>query len=291
MKFLFALLFVGIIQSGFSTDISFVVYYSKGNVHKTISKTILKKGDQLFLNDIILLGEGTNLILICNNYKGIQLSKKGNYAVKDLLTKCDQNQASYSSSYFKYVWNDLTHPHGKPEEDPEEYMKNVGAVSRGCNEVATGIKIDTLHYFSGPLPVYWVSVYQHSYATVFDRLYDGEAFIKMPLTKGKPIAFDELLKQLQPGEYYWSVTNGEGSGCERDFLKLWDKDAYKNEVNRILKEVPVTGAAETAFARAFLLEENYFMAEALKYYQQAVRFSPNSEVYKRSLNKFYETNF
>lgn len=291
MKLFFSIFLMGIFHLSFGNDISFVVYHSKGSVVKTFSKVNLKKGDQLFLKDAISLSTGSTLILICSNYKIIQLNKKGNYTIKSLLGQCDKNPAAYSSSYFKYVWDELTHPHGKPEKNPEAYMKNIGAVSRGCNESATGIKVDTIHYYSGRLPVYWWSSYKNSYAVVYEQLLDGTSVKKLSLIKEKPVQLNELCKALKPGEYYWQISGDDGSGCERNYLKIWDKPSYTKAIKLYLKEVPVSSAAETAYARAFLLEENHFLSEALQYYQQAVQLNPTNVIYKKSLEKFYETNF
>jgi len=291
MKLLFSILLLGIFQLSFGNDISFVVYHSKGSVVKTFSQVNLKKGDPLFLKDAISLGTGSSLILICSNYKIIQLSKKGNYTIKSLMGQCDKNPASYSSSYFKYVWDELTHPHDKPEMNPEAYMKNIGAVSRGCNESAIGIKADTINYCSGSLPVFWWSSYKNSYAVVYEQILDGAPVKKLLLIKEKPVQLHELFKALVPGEYYWQIAGDEGSGCERNYLKIWDKPSYNKAIKLLLKEVPVSSAAETAYARAFLLEENHFLAEALQYYQQAAQLNPSNIIYKKSLAKFYETNF
>lgn len=274
-----------------ATDISFVVYQSKGMVAKTSSKGLLKKGDKIYLHEMLVLGDQSNVILICSNYKIIQITKKGNYAVKSLVSQCDKNASSYTSSYFKYVWAQLTHPHGSPDKDPEAYMQNVGAVSRGCNMVSTNIKLDTLNYLSGTLPLYWHSAYKNPELRIYDVPMDGGALIKTTLTKEQPVQPAEVFKSLLPGEYYWQITEADGSSCERNYLKIWSVAEYKKQISRILTMVPQTSAAETAFIKGFIMQENHFIAEALKYYRQAAKVNPGNSLYKKTLAKFYNTVF
>ena len=274
-----------------ATDISFVVYQSKGMVAKTSSKGLLKKGDKIYLHEMLVLGDQSNVILICSNYKIIQITKKGNYAVKSLVSQCSKNASSYTSSYFKYVWAQLTHPHGSPDKDPEAYMQNVGAVSRGCSMVSTNIKLDTLNYLSGTLPLYWHSAYKNPELRIYDVPMDGGALIKTTLTKEQPVQPAEVFKSLLPGEYYWQITEADGSSCERNYLKIWSVAEYKKQISRILTMVPQTSAAETAFIKGFIMQENHFFAEALKYYRQAAKVNPGNSLYKKTLAKFYNTVF
>ena len=274
-----------------ATDISFVVYQSKGMVAKTSSKGLLKKGDKIYLHEMLVLGDQSNVILICSNYKIIQITKKGNYAVKSLVSQCSKNASSYTSSYFKYVWAQLTHPHGSPDKDPEAYMQNVGAVSRGCSMVSTNIKLDTLYYLSGTLPLYWHSAYKNPELRIYDVPMDGGALIKTTLTKEQPVQPAEAFKSLLPGEYYWQITEADGSSCERNYLKIWSVAEYKKQISQILTMVPQTSAAETAFIKGFIMQENHFIAEALKYYRQAAKVNPGNSLYKKTLAKFYNTVF
>ena len=53
--------------------------------------------------------------------------------------------------------------------------------------------------------------------------------------------------------------------------------------------MPYTTPAETAFTKAFLLEENKFSAEALIWYKKAVQLNPSNLTYQQTLSSFYET--
>jgi len=291
MRFLFLFIFFIIGSCIYATDVSFVVYHSKGTVMKTGAKTPLKKGDQLLLKDAVTLGSSSQLVLLCSNYKVIQINKAGAYPVKTLLGLCNKNAASYNSAYFKYVWEQFTSPEGSPDKNPTDYMKNVGAVSRGCNEVATSMRSDTTHFYRGELPVFWNSIYKTSYAVVYDQLYDGAVLKKIPLKKDQPFLLGDLLRGLPAGNYYWQVAGSEGSACERKYVQVWEKKVYKKSIASLVKDIPKYSQAEKAFATAFTLQENFFMAEALTWYKKAAKQEPNNPIYNKAIESFYEKNF
>jgi hypothetical protein len=286
-KILFTTVFIFISILVQAADISFVVYYVKGLVSKN-SKIKIKKGDKISANESVIIGDGASVILICSNYKAIQLNKKGTFTAKSLLVQCNDKGASYSGSYFKYVWNEFTHAHGKPEANPEEYMKNVGAVSRGCNMVQTNIPADTIHISTGALPIYWSSIFPSSVFAIYDVAIDGAPLQKTILEKEQPFDLAAITRFFQPGEYYWQVIDAEGNSCERNYLKIWNSLSYQQRVNELLTNVPVTTVAETAFAKGFVMHENHFIAEAIKYYKMAAKLAPGNKLYKQTLSSFYE---
>ncbi|RYY69448.1 MAG: hypothetical protein EOO13_09515 [Chitinophagaceae bacterium] len=286
IKFLFSICLISLVAFASATDISFVVYFAQGTATKN-GKLKLKKGDTISSTESISLTDKASVMLICSNYKVIQLNKKGTYTAKNLLSQCNKDVAGYSSSYFKYVWNEFTHPHGKLENNPGEYMKNVGAVSRGCNMLQTALAVDSLHLYAGTLPIQWTSSFNQAIWAVYEVSVDGAPIQKKLLDKKEPIRIEQLTRDLLPGEYYWTVVDAEGNGCERNYLKLWSPLAYTNKLKELLGSIPVTSPAETAFAKAFVLHENHFLAEALKYYTIASRLSPKNKLYQTSLSQFY----
>jgi len=288
IKIILCLLLGFNLSMAYAAEVSFVVYYAKGNVTKTGSSVRLKKGDQVSRTETLLVAAQSTIILVCSNYKVIKLESKGTYGPAALQARCSAGTPGYSSSYFKYVWNEFSHTHSSPDAHPEAYMKNVGAVSRGCHDVQTAMHVDTLHLTKQHLPLVWTSSLVKPFLAVFDREVDGAPLMKFHLTQN--IAFDlsELTAMLDPGEYYWQVMDSAGNGCERNYLKIWNEADYKAHVADLLKGVPVTSAAETFFVRAYILQENHFMAEALKYYKQAVRVEPSNKLYRASLKQLYE---
>ena len=85
MKVLLTAVFFLLSWAAKATDISFVVYHSKGAVSKSSSKQVLKKGDKIFFQEVLVIGDKASLVLICSNYKVIQISKKG---IEDIAKEC-----------------------------------------------------------------------------------------------------------------------------------------------------------------------------------------------------------
>jgi hypothetical protein len=56
----------------------------------------------------------------------------------------------------------------------------------------------------------------------------------------------------------------------------------------LLEDLPNASPAETAYMKAFILEENHFTGEAFRYYEQAFKLAPSNEKYKPARSRFYE---
>jgi hypothetical protein len=290
MKLILIILFSSFFYNATANNISFVVYYAKGKTVKAGSTTWLKKGDHLFPKDILTLKDAANLVLVCNNYKIIQLNKKGNYTVANLMMQCAKSSASYSRAYFEYVWYELTHTKGTPQKKPSDFMKNVGAVSRGCSDVWFGLQADSLQM--GPnsqLKITFTTFYNNATVALYTEEYDGSPIRKLPLKGSDSIDMGKLLSSVAPGIYYWQVVAEDGSSCERKIISVWSAKAYEKRMTFLWKAVPRTKPAETAFAKAFLLHENKYNAAALYWYQRAVQLNPKQPIYQQALLNFYET--
>lgn len=287
MKRFLLLIFLQFSVAVYAQDVAFVVYYAKGMIlKKTNLKTALQKGDKIFASDIILMPAKGRLVLICNNYKGIQLAKKGNINVAYLLEQCRKNEGNFTSTYFKYVWDELTHPHGKPEKDPYKYMGNKGAASRGCSNSFLRLDLDTINYSKGKLPVAVKAVNSDMYWSLFDDPIQGVEIIKEKLLNN--IHFDTLVGKLPPATYYWEIKTENEKTCERKVIKVWEVNEYKNAIASIVKSVLPSIPAETAYHTGYLLEENHFLADALSYYQLAAKLNKKNLRYKKTLLRFYE---
>lgn len=271
----------------FSQDIGFLVYYTKGGVTNA-KRAALKKGDKLYSADRITVPQGAQVVLLCKNYNTLKLATKGSFAVKELMQTCTKTKPSFSSSYFQYVWDELTHPHGSPEKDPSQYMRNSGAVSRGCPVLELQLPIDTLVYASGSLPIYYKTSLQSPVFSVYAEADGGDALYSFPL-ENKPVQIEQVKRQLQkPGLYYWQITSSDGEGCERSVLEVLSKTEMAAKTKKLLKDVLLTTPAETAFAKGFVLEENHFFAEAFTYYKLAYQLNPKNEIYKTSYARYHE---
>lgn len=148
------------------------------------------------------------------------------------------------------------------------------------------LPVDTIVYAQGQLPLFFKTTSATPFFSVFAEPTEGEELIHA-LVKNN-IRLEEWQKSLEPGTYYWNLTESDGSGCERNVLQVLSKEDYRNLINRISKDLPLSSPAETAFMRGFLLEENHLLADAFIYYQMANRFQPENKIYKTVLSRFYE---
>lgn len=283
-------LFLAVLAStlAFAAPPDYVVYFVKGEALKSGSKPArLKKGDQLFSTDKVILRGNAQVVLICKNFTTVQLQKQGAISL-NTLQGCDAAPASLTSTYFHYVWEELTSHHGAPENNPKHYMRNKGAVSRGCTMVQTAIDVDTIYYHTGSLPVFWKSAYRSPDIRFYNAEYDGRLLYKDSLGKN-PVLLNEAVKSLKtPGIFYWEIAGANAESCSRNYLQVLDAADYRQRVDSLLRTILITTPAETAYMKAYILEENHFLAEAFQYYQQAFQLAPRNLIYQKSQNRFYE---
>lgn len=287
MNKLLVILFLFTTFAAFAAPPDYIVYFVKGKVVKAGSQsTTLKKGDQLLNTDQITLADKAQVVLITKSYTTVQLQKPGTFTLNTLTTSAAQT--SLTSGYFRYIWSEFMSHHDGPEKNPIHYMKNKGAVSRGMPIVQTAIDVDTIYYSAGRLPICWKSEWDLCHVSVYNDEYEGKLLYKEKLDSHL-VLINELVSKLQsPGIYYWQVTNEKGWGDDRNYLQLLDPADYRQRVDSLLKNSIATTPAETAYIKAYILEENHFLAEAFQYYQKAVQLAPQNPVYKKSQNRFYE---
>ncbi len=267
----------------FAVDPSFVVFYNSGKAVKIVKgKAItLKKGDQLMTTDSVSVPEKTQLVLVCANYSVVQLKGKVGHRIKKLLADCSVKSTSASSAYFKYVWNQFSHKHKKPDADPLHYMETYGAASRGKG-VKTKVNTDIIYYYDGKLSIGWEPTRPLN-MVVYDTNADKNILITGKMAHHAPIdSIASLLKK--PGSYFWDF---EGAQSEKfKLLKILPKKQYDQLKTAILNNVVVTTPAETAYLSAYLLEEKHFLAEAAKYYQKALQLNPTNKIYAAACERF-----
>ncbi len=287
MNKLLVILFLFTTSATFAAPPDCIVYFVKGKVVKAGAKpTTLKKGDQLLNSDQITLADKAQVVLITKSYATVQLQKPGTFKLNTLTTSAAQT--SLTSGYFRYIWNEFMSHHDAPEKNPIHYMKNKGAVSRGMPIVQTAIDVDTIYYSTGRLPLYWKSEPGSSFVSVYKDEYEGKLLYKEKLNSNL-VLMNEVVSKLQsPGIFYWQITAENGSEGDRNYLQLLDSADYRKRIDALLKNIVVTTPAETAYIKAYILEENHFPAEALQYYQQAFQLAPQNLIYQKSQNRFYE---
>lgn len=281
IKLLAILLLVFAVKT-FAADPAFIVFYNSGRASKTAAgkAVVLKKGDHLQSEDQIVVPEKTQLVLVCANFAVLQLKIKGNSSVKSLLTQCNQKAVSASSAYFKYVWNSFSHAHKAPEKDPKAYMKTYGAASRGKGLI-TNLNTDTIKYYNGALTLSWKPV-KLVKSEFFKEASTGSAIL---ITQASNyVSLDSVAAKLKPGNYYWDMQGQQSA--KRKYLQIYTKTVYVTAISTILKSIVASSPAEKAYLTGYVFEEKRFLAEAAKYYQQALKLEPNNAIYKETVARF-----
>ena len=288
MKIFFLFIMLVIAAVARPQDAAFVVYFSKGQALKQLSKTRLAKGDQLSKTDVVELRDGSELILICSNYQTVRLNKKGRYSVKYLQEQCSRKNTSFTATYFKYVWNELLNKHGSVESNPTAYMRNTGAVSRGCPYIETSVSLDTIYYASGPLPVRISSAFLKTHLYSHSRPEGGEPDHKIEVDPSKPVQLERIFSLLNRRQkaYYWQFAEEGGATCDPNVVLLVTQSEMDKKKKLVLRHVVATTPAETAFLKGYLLEENYLLAEAVKQYTEAFALEPQNARYREAVERF-----
>ena len=268
----------------------FVVYSVKGSVSVIENKTETKAriGTILDGDETIKVGAGSFATLICNETKAFSLKKAGSYTTGSLKDSCKISSGSVSSNYMKYVWAEMTKSKGTPEKNRKNFMANVGAVSRGINNVWIDPKLDTINYVSGTLPLSWKS---YTDAEEFEfKLYDDSknSTLWSKTVKKKHVDILELLKTIQPGKsYHWTATiKGEPDNDDKKVLHYATKEEYNNLYALIKNSDAAETEAEKNFRLGFILEENHYLAEAYNHYMKATQLDPTNSLYRYTFMSF-----
>jgi hypothetical protein len=269
----------------------FVVYSMKGNVsilqNNTESKA--KIGSLLTDGASIKISPGSFATLICNETRLFSLNKAGTYSTGNMKDSCKVSSGSLTSNYLKYVWNEMTKLKGSPEKNRKNYMNNVGAVSRGINNVWIDPKLDTVNYVSGTVPLSWKSFTE---AEEFEFKLFTSAEITEPIAnktvKKKHVDIKDILNAIKPGNtYYWTAMVKGEENEDRKLLKYWAKDNYAVYYNSIKGTGGASESeAEMNFRLGFVLEESHFLAEAYNHYLKATQLAPDNVFYRSTFMSF-----
>ena len=167
-------------------------------------------------------------------------------------------------------------------------MSNVGAVSRGINNVWIDPKLDTVNFVSGNIPLSW-KAFTESEEFEF-KVYEMASGnpIHTKVVKKKHIDISDIITVIKPGQtYYWSAMVKDEDNEDRKLLKYWTKEEYATFYNSL--KAP-GGAAETDaeknFRLAFTLEESHFLGEAYDHYLKATQLAPDNIFYRSTFMSF-----
>ena len=284
-------LFLGMVFSTLTyAQNSYLIYTVKGNV-SVIENNVTTKakiGRLLPETAQVVIAPGSVISLICNQASLINLNK-GKVSLTSLSEQCKSTEGSATSNYLKYVWSQLTTHAGTPEKNRKLFMTNVGAVSRGVNNVWIDPRLDTVKYVSGSFPLSWKS---YAEADEFEfSIYNTPGDTKpssVIATKGRSIDAKTLAAKMKPAStIYWTAAVKGEQNPEIKVFEYIPADVYKTVLASFEQSGPEleTDAAK-AFRIAFLLEQAHYLGEAYTYYKKAATLEPALPVYKSTLESF-----
>lgn len=269
---------------------SFLIYTVKGNV-SVIENNVTTKakiGRLLPDNAQLVIAPGSVVSLICNQSSLINLNK-GKVSLSDLSEQCKSTEGSATSNYLKYVWSQLTTHPGTPEKNRKLFMTNVGAVSRGVNNVWIDPRLDTVKYVSGSFPLSWKSYAEAEEFEFF--VYDspgGNKPINTITTKTRSVDAKTVAAKMKPASVvYWTAAIKGEQNPEMKVFEYVPADTYKAVLTSFEQSGPeLETEAAKAFRIAFLLEQAHYLGEAYNYYKKALTLEPALAVYKSTLDSF-----
>ena len=289
MRFV-SLLFLTIVFNSLATaQNSFLIYTVKGNVSviENNATTKAKVGRLLPESAQIVIAPGGVVSLICNQANLINLNK-GKVSLSTLGEQCKLTDQSVTSNYLKYVWSQLTAKPGSPEKNRKAFMTNVGAVSRGVNNVWIDPRLDTVKYVSGSFPLSWKSYAEAEEFEFF--IYDKPSSNPVVIlsTKNRFVDAKTLAEKMKPSSItYWTAAVKGEQNAEVKVFEYIPADVFKSTLNSFEKAGPeLETEAAKAFRLAFMLEQAHYLADAYTYYKKASSLEPGLPIYKSTLESF-----
>lgn len=275
----------------------FIVYSVKGKPILVSTSQPLITGTKINETDIIKINTNDVVILVCENYKTVKIYNEGLFKVSTLVKLCSKQTNDLTTSYFKYIWEEFTHPHSNPEENHKKFMKTTGAVSRGCNDSTIIPSIDSICLIQNKMYLFrwsflWVVDDEEPELKikVFDDRNYGRTLIDSTVQWGD-VNVTNVLNRLPSGDYFWLLTNNPTKPCDRNYVGIYSQQEFDTIFNEIKKKVVAVDDASEKFMIGYLLEQQNFLLEACSYYEQAIKLSPKNEMYSNRLKVFKKTFF
>lgn len=275
-----------------------LVYAVKGEVYSIFNnkESPVKIGKVLKPEATIKMGKGASVTMLCSKGKPISLTTEGKFPVTRWKDSCRVTTGSISSSYFKYIWNQLYAY--SPEHKEEMKKKSDMAVRRGDEPTGTAGKkkpklefssgMDTLKYTGNDFPLSWNGV--HYTGKYIFSLYDAKGkLLYKDSTRFTYINTESIKYLLKEGNTYRWTIGGRGLPVSRKrVLRFVAPQKAADHLDRLLLPVAFPEDSAAAFFRiAYMLERSHYLAEAYNWYQKANDASdPEIDLYRDQLIRF-----
>jgi len=295
MRTAILLIFIFVVQATYGQK-NYVVMNLQGAAWKTADKQqhSLKIGQQLEKNETITIDKNSRIVLICPNYSPISLGPDTAFLLSGSLASCTRRFNSITGDYFRYMWNELTHPHSSVEKDRRKYMGNhYGAVVRGVT-IKTDPALDTINSYQSDLFIRWKSDKggNGSSFVVYDNSQGGKKLFSSPVRNGS-ISLNEIRKHVNgKNPVYWTFKKGNKEAEKRNVIKFWDTGDYVSYYEDLKRSSLLEPeSAEWHYMLGFCLEADHFFAEAYEHYKTANQLNPGEARYKTTVEDMQERYF
>ena len=272
----------------------FVVLNVKGNVivNNGTKKAAAKIGLGLAGNEHIIVPEKSEITLVCKSEGYVLLNKPGTYNVADYNGKCQTSKTNLLSKYLQFAWEEFSHGEESNQADHQDKMQNVGAAVRGrskCYAILDS-SLSIVNYYQGTFDLCWQkNIDLPLRFKVYEYPDGGKPIIDTPITSNK-YSLQKLSATLKKGvNYFWTlVPAGKQDECQRNHVEIWEKDDYMLLLKSFKDEAAAmtSDKANEAYMLGYLLDGTHFYAEALSYYNEALKLSPNNPLYSNTVKAF-----
>ena len=273
-----------------------LVYSLKGTVTviEKDKESIVKIGKVLKPEVIIKMQKLAKLTMVCKEGKPLSITKEGIFPIIKWKDSCSISDNSMTSKYFQYIWDQLyVRSEDYKKEHPGEADNNerIEAPVRGEKILEINIceELDTINFATGIFTLSWSTNidYTGKYYFVLRDIKSGKQVFTDSIS-GNSLLMGNLCKYMRPGNSYsWSVTAGKSGFSDERIINYLSVRKINQEINK-MKYLPDVSEEKAAqyFRLAYLLEKNYYLADAFTYYQKAVSASPDIAFFQEKLIEF-----
>lgn len=284
------------LRAGAQNGEDLMVYSIKGTVTviENNKETKARIGKLLKPGAVIRTARAAKMTMVCKQGKPLSVIKEGSYPVVRWKDSCTADHHSVSARYFQFVWDQL---YVRSDEYRKKHPDAVGAVVRDDApvrgqeelEITSMTGADTLEFAGGDFYIGWQTNQEFTGMFLFTlrNAETGETLLE-DSTRNRFFLLTRLRKYLRHGiTYSWSVSVPRTTAAEEGFLRYWPVNKRQQQVRTMqqLVKVPEEPAAGY-FRTAYLLENEYWLADAWNYYRKAVKAAPAESFFREQLQEF-----
>jgi len=290
MKYLIVLYFLFSISSAVHAQNIYLVYkiYGKAFYNSPKGKVKVIIGNTYNESDSIFLEAKSKITFLCNNYVPFVVEKEGIVDFKKIAVNCLNSNQNNSITFFKFVWQQFSHPHEDPIKHRKKYFNNLGAPIRG--DVSIEKYYDSFFVVErSTVKLKWeLKSAQPQYLYIWDSGNDSEL-----IYSSKPIITEEFdlvcdsSNHIFPGVYKWQIGNEWNQENKSQQIFIISKTKFDSLHNKIQNQIPTTyDESERNMFLGFEFEKKHFYLEALRCYNKALKINPDNQIYKQLLTSF-----